>query len=70
MKRYEMTGGDHGNYTIFPEGKTAHSFVAHLRRNQVGGGYTLTHRDGRSIEVFHMPTYDQANALMETLEKA
>jgi hypothetical protein len=66
---YEMNGGDHGNYTIFPAGKTAHSAVAHLRRNQAGGGYTLKAKDGREVQIFHMPTYDQANALMKTLEK-
>lgn len=64
---YTMHGGDHGNYQITTE--THVKPVAHVRRNQTGGGYTA-HRvsDGESVSFRHMPKADtaekQADAVM------
>ena len=45
----------HGSYTIFPAGKTAHSAIGFIRRNQNGGGYTLEMKDGRTTTFRHLP---------------
>lgn len=71
-KRYNITGGDHGNYTIFPLGETSASAVAWLRRNLKGGGYTLRHRDGRTLQVSAMLKHgtwqERADELMKNFD--
>ncbi len=67
---YEMTGGDHGNYTIFRTGKTAFSAVAFLRRNQSGGGYSLRWRgEAAGVHIPKMPRENAAAVLMQRLEE-
>tara|TARA_R110002074_G_scaffold376485_1_gene553528 strand:- start:343 stop:816 length:474 start_codon:yes stop_codon:yes gene_type:complete len=68
--KYEIFGGDHGNYTISLEGNATP--VAFVRRNQKGGGYTVSRADeSRSVSMRSMPTADngheQAAAIMALL---
>ena len=69
--QYEIFGGDHGNYTISRKGNAAP--VAFVRRNQKGGGYTVSKADeSRSVLMRSMPKTDngadQATKIMALLE--
>lgn len=69
--QYEIFGGDHGNYTISREGNAKP--VAFVRRNQKGGGYTVSKADeSRSVLMRSMPTayngQEQATEIMALLE--
>ena len=70
-KQYEIFGGDHGNYTISLEGNAAP--VVFVRRNQKGGGYTVSrHDESRSVLMRSMPTayngQEQAAEIMALLD--
>ena len=70
-KLYEIFGGDHGNYKISEEGNATP--VAFVRRNQAGGGYTVSRADeSKSVSMRHMPTAgngrDQASSIMALLD--
>jgi len=69
-KLYEIFGGDNGNYKISEEGNATP--VAFVRRNQAGGGYTVSRADeSKSVSMRHMPTAgngrDQASSIMALL---
>ncbi len=70
-QQYEIFGGDHGNYTISRKGNAEP--VAFVRRNQKGGGYTVSRADeSRSVLMRSMPTayngHEQAAAIMALLD--
>jgi len=51
---YDIHGGDYGNYQI-TEGNKAKP-VAFVRRNQTGGGYTVTRGDkSKTIQMRNLP---------------
>jgi hypothetical protein len=55
----DITGGDHGNYTLLTAGKAGQSAVrGHVRRNQTGGGYTVT-LDEKEWSLRNMPKTDR-----------
>ena len=70
-KLYEIFGGDHGNYKICEAGNA--TVLAFVRRNQTGGGYTVSRADeSKSVSMRHMPTAgngrDQASSIMALLD--
>ena len=65
---YEIFGGDHGNYQICLKGNATR--IAFVRRNQKGGGYTVSLADeSKSIHMHNMPVNDQANEIMTLLQE-
>ena len=70
--RYEIFGGAHGDYTISLEGNAKP--VAFVKRNQKGGGYTVSRADkSQSVLMYNMPTasngQEQATKIMALLEE-
>ena len=70
MTKFEIFGGDHGNYKICEDGRAKP--VAFVRRNQTGGGYTVSLADNsKAVQMRNMPVAkrsdEQASAIMEYL---
>ena len=76
VEQYNITGGDHGNYTISL--KAGGLPVAFVRRNKTGGGYTvrnaldpLSKQKSIAIQMRNMPAAEngmqQANQIMQLL---
>lgn len=64
---YEIFGGDNGNYQICLKGNATR--IAFVRRNQKGGGYTVSLADeSKSIHMHNMPKTDPANEIMTLLQ--
>ena len=64
---YEIFGGANGNYQICLKDNATR--IAFVRRNQKGGGYTVSlANESKSIQMRSMPVNDQANEIMKLLQ--